>query len=417
MLFFYHLLMFVLSLSIRVASLWSVKARRWIQGRKNIFEKMEYEIDASKGPIIWMHCASLGEFEQGRPILEALRKENPHCRILLTFFSPSGYEVRKNTSLADWVFYLPLDGRRNANRFLDIVQPRMVIFVKYESWFHYLYALKKRGIPSLLISAFFRKEQNFFGVMGGLLRQMLDLYDMIFVQDKISLELLKKYNIKTSFVIAGDTRFDRVLELSGMDFHHNGIEKFIYGYNSIVAGSTWKEDEELLQTLHQKNPTLKMIIAPHEIHEKHLKELKILFPDSILMSDIEKGKEIGDEKILVIDCFGMLSKLYRFGTICYVGGGFNKAGIHNVLEAAAYGKVVCFGPNYRRTAEAGMLIASQAGFSVSNADQLISITDKMIKEPESRIRAERVALDFISASKGATKMIMEHVSQKLNSFH
>jgi 3-deoxy-D-manno-octulosonic-acid transferase len=417
MLFFYHLLMFGFSFSIRIASLWSEKARLWIRGRKNIFENMQYEIDPGKGPIIWMHCASLGEFEQGRPVLEALRKEYPHIRILLTFFSPSGYEVRKNTTLADWVFYLPLDGKRNANRFLDIVQPHMAIFVKYESWFHYLYALKKRGIPSLLISAFFRKEQNFFGVLGGLLRKMLDLYDIIFVQDEISAELLKKYNIKTLYVIAGDTRFDRVLELSGMDFHHNGIEKFVSDSKLIVAGSTWKEDEDLLMALHQSDPTLKFIIAPHEIHEKHLTELKLMLPDSILLSDIERGKEIRDEKILLVDCFGILSKLYRLGTVCYVGGGFNKAGIHNILEAAAYGKVVFFGPNHKRTAEAGMLITNKAGFCVDNADQFIGIVKKMIAEPTTRLQSEKAALDFISASKGATKDIIRYVSQNLNSFH
>jgi len=378
---------------------------------------MQYEIDPGKGPILWMHCASLGEFEQGRPVLEAIRKEYPQFRILLTFFSPSGYEVRKNTTLADWVFYLPLDGKRNANQFLDIVQPRMAIFVKYESWFHYLYALKKRDIPSLLISAFFRKEQNFFGIMGGLLRKMLDLYDVIFVQDSISAELLKKYNIKTSHFIAGDTRFDRVLELSGMDFHHNGIEKFVSDSKVIVAGSTWEEDEDLLLALHQSDPSLKFIIAPHEIHEKHLTQLKLMLPDSILLSDVENGKEIGEEKILLVDCFGILSKLYRFGTVCYVGGGFNKAGIHNILEAAAYGKFVFFGPNYKRTAEAGMLIACNAGCSVDNADQFIGIVKKMIEEPATRKQSESAALDLISASKGATSSIMRYVSQNLKSFH
>jgi len=378
---------------------------------------MQYEIDPGKGPILWMHCASLGEFEQGRPVLEAIKKEYPQFRILLTFFSPSGYEVRKNTKLADWVFYLPLDGKRNANQFLDIVQPRMAIFVKYESWFHYLYALKKRGIPSLLISAFFRKEQNFFGIMGGLLRKMLDLYDVIFVQDSISAELLKKYNIKTSHFIAGDTRFDRVLELSGMDFHHNGIEKFVSDSKVIVAGSTWEEDEDLLLALHQSDPSLKFIIAPHEIHEKHLTQLKLMLPDSILLSDVENGKEIGEEKILLVDCFGILSKLYRFGTVCYVGGGFNKAGIHNILEAAAYGKFVFFGPNYKRTAEAEMLIACNAGCSVDNADQFIGIVKKMIEEPATRKQSESAALDFISASKGATSSIMRYVSQNLKSFH
>jgi 3-deoxy-D-manno-octulosonic-acid transferase len=417
MLFFYHLLMFGFSFSIRLASLWSEKARQWIRGRERIFERMASSIDPANGPIVWMHCASLGEFEQGRTVLESIRKEYPHFRILLTFFSPSGFEVRKNTKLADWVFYLPLDGKRNANRFLDIVQPSMAIFVKYESWFHYLYALQKRDIPSLLISAFFRKEQNFFGMMGRLLRKMLDLYDFIYVQDKISADLLKQYDIKAPHAIAGDTRFDRVNELAMQEFHHPIIEKFVANHNVIVAGSTWREDEELLLALHEQNPTLKFILAPHEVNEVHIAALKSKFKDAVFLSALEKDMEIGEENVLVIDCFGMLSKLYRFGTICYVGGGFNKAGIHNILEAAAYGKLVFFGPNHQRTAEAGELIKIGVGFSISTSQDFVKEIQHLISDQASRLALEKKAADFVESRTGATKQIMTHVSRILNSFH
>lgn len=378
---------------------------------------MENCIDPSKGPVLWMHCASLGEFEQGRPVLEQFKKEHPSHRILLTFFSPSGYEVRKNTALADWVFYLPLDGKRNATRFLDIAKPELAIFVKYESWFHYLYALKKRGIPSMLISAFFRKEQNFFGVMGGLLRKMLDLYGQIFVQDEISLRLLRDHDIKAPYAIAGDTRFDRVAALADQEFHHPLIDAFSKHQPTIVAGSTWEQDEDLLAALQKAKPDLRIILAPHEIDEIHLKKIRSTFNDVIFLSDENNANQAIQARVLVIDCFGMLSKLYRFGTLCYVGGGFNKAGIHNILEAAAYGKVVFFGPNHQRTAEAGALIKLGAAFSVQDPIGFVEKVDHMLTDHESRKNAEAVSLQFISKGKGATAMIMDHIRQNLKSLH
>ena len=378
---------------------------------------MEQAIDPSKGPILWMHCASLGEFEQGRPVLEKFKEDYPSYRILLTFFSPSGYEVRKNTPLADWIFYLPLDGKRNANRFLDIVQPRMAIFVKYESWFHYLYAINKRGIPSLLISAFFRKEQNFFGVMGGLLRKMLDLYGKIFVQDEISASLLRDYHIKAPFTIAGDTRFDRVTAVAETPFHHSIIENFCQDADTLVAGSTWEEDEDLLASLQLSRPNLKMIIAPHEINELHLKRIQEKFQNLVLLSEVDKGKECSQAKVLVIDCFGMLSKLYRFGSICYVGGGFNKAGIHNILEAAAYHKIVFFGPNHQRTAEAASLISLGVGISVSNPALFSQQAIDVLEDADLRKSLESRAAAFLNNGKGATSLIMSHISQNLNSLH
>ena len=409
--------MFGFSFSIRLASLWSEKARSWIRGRKEIFERMRQVIDPAEGPILWMHCASLGEFEHGRPVLEKFKEDYPSYRILLTFFSPSGYEVRKNTPLANWVFYLPLDGKRNANQFLDIVQPRMAIFVKYESWFHYLYALKKRGIPSLLISAFFRQHQNFFGVMGGLLRKMLDLYGKIFVQDEISASLLKDYQIKAPFIIAGDTRFDRVSAVAETPFHHTIIQKFCQDSLTLVAGSTWEADEDMLAALHQSQQHLKMIIAPHEINDLHIKTLQNKFHDLVLLSDLNNGKDLGNARVLVIDCFGMLSKLYRYGTLTYVGGGFNKAGIHNILEAAAYHKIVFFGPNHQRTAEAASLISLGVGISVSHPATFTQKAIDLLENTESRKSLESKAAAYINHGKGATSLIMSHISQNLNSLH
>ena len=417
MLFLYHLLMFGFSFSIRLASLWSEKARSWVRGRKEVFESMQQVIDPAEGPILWMHCASLGEFEQGRPVLEKFKEDYPSYRILLTFFSPSGYEVRKNTPLANWVFYLPLDGKRNANRFLDIVQPRMAIFVKYESWFHYLYNLKKRGIPSLLISAFFRKEQTFFGIMGSLLRKLLDLYGQIFVQDEISSSLLREYHIKAPYAIAGDTRFDRVAAVAKMPFHHPDIERFCQDADTLVAGSTWEADEDMLAALYQSQQHLKMIIAPHEINELHIKSLQNKFHDLVLLSDLNNGKDLGDARVLVIDCYGMLSKLYRYGTLTYVGGGFNKAGIHNILEAAASHKIVFFGPNHQRTAEAASLIALGVGISVSHPATFTQKAIDLLGNTESRKSLESKAAAYINHGKGATSLIMSHISEKLNSLH
>ena len=411
MLFFYHIFLHVYDSGIRFASIWNTKARLWVEGRKNIFERLKSAVENGQGPIIWMHSSSLGEFEQGKPVLESLKTTYPDHRILLTFFSPSGYEIRKNYDRADMIFYLPLDGRIRSRKFLDTVRPALAIFIKYESWFYYLNGLHKRGIPTLLISAIFTPKQNFFGPMGGFLRTLLESYTHLFVQDASSSAILQKFKLKAPVTIAGDTRYDRVAEITGTTFHHSVIEGFCNEANTMIAGSTWKEDEEMLSGLLDAQPDLKLIIAPHEIGPKHLQEISRLFKQNILLSEADDHAKLKDARVLIIDCIGMLSKLYRYATICYVGGGFNVAGIHNILEPAAYGKTVVFGPNHDRTAEANALIKTGVGFSYSTNLDLVSITETLLSDNGLRTSLEEAAKHFVLQRKGATDIIVRHIAE------
>lgn len=411
MLFFYHIFLFCYNSGIRLASCWNAKARLWVDGRKNIFERLKASVEKGEGPIVWIHSSSLGEFEQGKPVLECLKTTYPNHRILLTFFSPSGYEIRKNYDGADMIFYLPLDGPIRSRKFLDIVKPSMAIFIKYESWFYYLNGLKKRGTPTLLISAIFTPKQNFFGPLGGFLRTLLESYTHLFVQDAPSAAILQKFNVKVPISVAGDTRYDRVTEITHLPFHHNVIEAFCSDADIMIAGSTWKEDEEMLSGLLDANPALKLIIAPHEINTKHIQEIRQLFSKNILLSEAEDHERLKGIRVLIIDCIGMLSKIYRYATISYVGGGFNAAGIHNILEPAAYGKTVIFGPNHDRTAEAKALIETGAGFSYSTKQQLVSIIDTLLSDTEMRASLDEKARNFIQKRKGATAIIIRHIEE------
>jgi 3-deoxy-D-manno-octulosonic-acid transferase len=412
MLFFYHIFLLFYDAGLSIASCWNAKARLWVEGRKNIFERLKAAVEKGQGPILWIHSSSLGEFEQGKPVLESLKTAYPHHRILLTFFSPSGYEIRKNYDGADMVFYLPLDGPIRSRKFIDIINPELAIFIKYESWFYYLKGLKKRGIPTLLISAIFTPKQNFFGPMGGFLRSLLESYSHLFVQDPPSAAILQKFKLKVPVSVAGDTRYDRVAEITHMPFHHSTIEAFCCESDTIIAGSTWKEDEEMLSGLLEANPALKLIIAPHEINTKHIQEIKRLFRKSVLLSEADDHDRLKDARVLIIDCIGMLSKLYRHATISYVGGGFNAAGIHNILEPTAYGKTVIFGPNHDRTAEAKALIDAGVGFSYSTKQELVSITEKQLSDIETRRSLEGKARNFVQQRKGATDIIVRHIEEK-----
>jgi 3-deoxy-D-manno-octulosonic-acid transferase len=300
MLFFYHIFLHLYGSGIRFASIWNAKARLWVDGRKNIFERLKAAVEKGQGPIIWMHSSSLGEFEQGKPVLERLKTAYPQHRILLTFFSPSGYEIRKNYDGADMVFYLPLDGRIRSRKFLDIVSPELAIFIKYESWFCYLNGLKKRGIPTLLISAIFTPNQNFFGPFGGFLRTLLKSYTHLFVQDAASAAILQKFELKVPVTIAGDTRYDRVAEVTQLPFQHGAIEAFFNKTDTLIAGSTWKEDEEMLSGLLDAMPDLKLIIAPHEVNQKHIQGLMQLFRKNILLSKVNDHASMKDARVLII---------------------------------------------------------------------------------------------------------------------
>jgi 3-deoxy-D-manno-octulosonic-acid transferase len=406
----YDLFLKCYALGIRLVSLWSVKAQLWLKGRQNIFALLQDKLPKDNRPLVWMHCASLGEFEQGRPLLEKIKQTYPDTKILLTFFSPSGYEVRKHYEGADLVAYLPMDGASNARAFLDTTQPLLAIFVKYESWFHYLKTLQQRKIPTILVSAIFTRQQNYFGPLGGFLRKMLDCYTHIFVQDNQSLHMAKSHGIAAPCSISGDTRFDRVVEIASQPFTNNLIEKFCQTQTVLVAGSTWKDDENIIAGFLHKHPEIKAVIAPHETDESSCKRLLVEFPHAVLLSQAHQSIS-PQVQVLIIDSMGMLSKLYRWATIAYIGGGFNKSGIHNVLEAAVYGKVTVFGPNHDRSAEAAALIENGSGFSIATGEQFNQILDQLLGDKHNLALRERMASEYVQKNQGATAIILDYIKE------
>jgi len=411
--FFYNIFLLLFRASMHVASLFNAKAKKWVKGRKNIFEKLEQSI-GNGDPVIWMHCASLGEFEQGRPVIEELKIRFPNYKILLTFFSPSGYEAQKNYEGADLVFYLPMDGPKNAKRFLEIVKPSLVVFVKYELWYYYLKKIKYRQIPLLLISALFRKDMSFFKWYGGLQIKILSRFDHLFVQNKSSKDLIDSVGLAAITTISGDTRFDRVINIAENFQPIPAIEKFIGNSKSIIAGSTWKEDEEILQKVVAAidDPSLKLIIAPHEITEKHIKEIKELFPAALLFSELKNNQQTNESNTLVIDNIGMLSKLYYYSYLSYIGGGLKSNGIHNVLEAAVYNKIVLFGPFYKKYSEAIGLVESGGGVSFIDEKDLKGQIENLLLNKEEYNQHSKAAGDFVLSNKGATEKIIKFIQEK-----
>ncbi|MGF7076671.1 3-deoxy-D-manno-octulosonic acid transferase [Mucilaginibacter sp. 3215] len=405
------------SLFIRFAALFNNKAKLWVAGRKNpVFVRIESSI--------WFHFASLGEFEQGRPILEAMRNLHPKKKIVVTFFSPSGYEIRKNTPLADFVYYLPLDTARNARRFIDAINPEIVIFTKYEYWFHFFNEANKRNIPLYIVSGIFRPAQVFFKWYGGFNRRILSLVSHFFLQDEASAQLLKGIGI-TNASVSGDTRFDRVWANAQNPKVLPLIEQFKNGHKLFIAGSTWPQDENILAKLVSQYPDWKFIFAPHEIPEEKVNNLIDLLPQgkAITFSQLRteaEGLKSGDFinqsltsnnlQSLVIDNIGMLSSLYAYADIAYIGGGFG-VGIHNTLEAAAFGLPVIFGPNYQKFNEARELIALKAGFSISNETELKDIVDTLVNdEPFYNITRKKV-FNYVKENVGATEMIMKYIDK------
>lgn len=399
-----------------MAALFNTKARKWVQGRQNILERIEAAM-TGQDKVIWVHCASLGEFEQGRPVMERLRQIHTGHRILLTFFSPSGYEARKDYKGADWVFYLPLDGPRTARRFLESVSPVLVIFVKYEFWYYYLKKVKYRQIPLLLVSALFWEKMSFFKWYGGMQRKMLSRFDHLFVQDQVSKTLLDKIGLSAICSISGDTRFDRVIAIAEKAESIPMIEAFTHNRLTIVAGSTWPEDEAVLQaTLAAlEEEAVQLIIAPHEITEKHLGNIGKMFPQALFYSQLQAGNfpaaSPSRSSVLIIDNIGLLSRLYRYAYISYIGGGFGK-GIHNTLEAAVYGKPVLFGPIYHKFKEAEDLIRRGAAISIQSAGDAVQCIGQMIVDREEYGRRAEGARDYVYASRGATEKIILFIQEK-----
>lgn len=400
-------------LAIRIAALWNPKARLWVAGRKQVFANLSGRPAGNTSKRIWMHCASLGEFEQGRPLLEALRNAYPDAFILLTFFSPSGYEIRKHYPLASQVSYLPMDGALRSRRFVRQVQPDLAIFIKYEFWYHYLQALKGAGVPTLLVSAIFRPSQPFFKPWGGFWRNMLRCYAGIFVQDQRSAELLAGAGVADRTRVSGDTRFDRVLDVSRDGSPLPRIEAFCGSATVIVAGSTWPEDEEVLAHFARSNPSIRFIIAPHEIDEDHLAEIEKRYPASIRFSTLpESGMPSTDEQhVLLMDNMGMLSKLYRYAQLTYVGGGFGGAGIHNILEAAVYGKPVIFGPVHQKSREALELQARGGAFSIQSAVEFEDLAESLLGDAGALERACQASAAYVREQAGATGKIMQWIQE------
>jgi 3-deoxy-D-manno-octulosonic-acid transferase len=414
----YNFSIFLYTLGIRIASGWNPKARLWTNGRKNIFPLLEKNFIHGSKKTIWMHCASLGEFEQGRPLLEAIKEVYPDCVILLTFFSPSGYEIRKNYAGADFVFYLPADSKKNAERFLKITRPDLAIFIKYEFWYHYLTQLKENKIPTLLVSAIFRDSQPFFKAYGGFWRKMLSCYRFIFVQDNNSLNLLKEIGFEKNAAISGDTRFDRVIAIAENEINLPIIKAFCGNQEVLVAGSTWIEDEEVLDHYANNHTAKRFIIAPHEVHEAHIIEVEKLFRQAVRYSTLtavnneEKLTEIlAGKNILIMDNMGMLSKLYHYATITYVGGGFGGAGIHNILEAAVYGKPVLFGPVNQKSREAQDLLELGAAITIESALELENTLNTLFMDKDKCKALGKLASGYVYKESGATQKIVQFIQE------
>lgn len=402
-----------------VAGLFKPKAKLWSEGRRDIFTKMASAITLGD-KIAWFHVASLGEFEQGRPLIELMRERYPQYKILITFFSPSGYQVRKNYEGADYIFYLPSDTPANVKRFMSIVRPQVAFFIKYEFWLNYLAALREAKVPTFLVSSIFRESQIFFKPHGAIFREALEAFTHIFTQNEESVELLKSIGFERASAV-GDTRFDRVYSIVSSAKDLEVVNKFVETEDSratdvFVAGSTWPPDEKILVELINAYPNFKFIIAPHEIDATRIEALRSeIRGSSVLYTDFENNvtehaATLAWAQVLFINTIGVLSSAYKYGRAAYIGGGFG-VGIHNTLEAATFGMPLSFGPNYQRFREACKLIECFGAASVSDYDQLKSWFDSVVLDPQAHARASSACSDYVASNIGATKAVIDFYSK------
>ena len=392
-------------LIVRVVALFNAKAKLLIDGQRETFDILRAKIDPSAA-YLWFHAASLGEFEQGRPLMEAIRKQYPKYKIVVTFYSPSGYEVRKNYAAADIVCYLPPDTRDNVSRFLDILQPQKVIFIKYEFWHNYLHALKKRGIETYIISAIFREDQLFFKWFGVWYRRMLSCFNHLFVQDEQSERLLATIGI-TNVTICGDTRFDRVVDIQNQAKQLPILDKFANKF-TLIAGSSWPKDEDIFIEYFNRHPEMKLVVAPHEIHEEHINSIISKLNRPFLKYSEANETNVSEVDCLIIDCYGLLSSIYRYGDVAYIGGGFGVS-IHNLTEAAVYGIPVVFGPTFAKFREAHELLACQGGFTISDLEQFETLMDNWFANPIVLKENGAAAGNYIHQNKGAAEVILQKI--------
>ncbi|MDO9037736.1 MAG: glycosyltransferase N-terminal domain-containing protein [Lutibacter sp.] len=411
MYFLYNLLILFAGFVLKITALFNKKIKLFIDGRKQTFFKLQQAI-AEADEVIWMHCASLGEFEQGRPIIEKLKIKFPAKKVVLTFFSPSGYEVRKNYEYADVVCYLPLDSAQNAKIFLDIVHPQLAIFVKYEFWPNLLKELKARNIETLLVSGIFRENQSFFKGYGAWMRKSLLSFSHFFVQDENSKLLLNSINFN-NVTVSGDTRFDRVFEITQQNNKLPFIEEFIDNKYALVAGSTWKEDEMMLVDYinNKTSENEKFIIAPHNINPKDIAELKNSISKKVVLFSEKDNKNLSHYQVFIIDTVGILTKIYSYAHVAYVGGGFTKTGVHNVLEPATFGIPILIGPNYHKFNEAVDLVKNKACFVVDNVKELSLHLEKFYQSDEMRLKIGVNAKKQVADKTGATAKILEFIEK------
>ncbi|RIJ48893.1 3-deoxy-D-manno-octulosonic acid transferase [Maribellus luteus] len=408
MTFLYNLGIYFYALATRVAALFNPKAKLFVSGRKNWKQQLKSGVD-SQADYLWFHCASLGEFEQGRPVIEEVRKEFPQYKIALTFFSPSGYEIRKNYDGADLVAYLPLDTKSNVRYFLDVLQPRKAFFVKYEYWYNYIHQLKQRNIPLYIVSAIFRENQSFFknSLWGKWYRKMLFSFEHIFIQNEKSAQLLEKIDI-TNYTIAGDTRFDRVAAIAKSAKKFENVEKFKGNSPLIIAGSTWKPDEELLAAFINNSRGVKFILAPHEVAPANINRIHQLLKKKAISFSKVQNTAIEEFDVLIIDSIGILSSLYQYGNIAYIGGGFG-VGIHNILEAATFKLPIIFGPNYLKFKEAVDLVEEKGAFPIDDSNSLNKALNRLLEDKNELANASGICQKYVEKNVGSTKVIIKKV--------
>ena len=409
MLFIYNLIVQIASFLLRLIAFFSHKIKLFVEGRKNVFEIIQQNINP-KDKTIWFHAASLGEYEQGLPVIEEIKIKYPNHKIVITFFSPSGYEVRKNNSVADVTVYLPLDTRKNANYFLKLVHPEMVFFIKYEYWPNYLNELQKLKTPTYLISGVFRKNQMFFKWYGGFYRKALNSFNYFFVQNENSKNLLLKLG-KTNVSVSGDTRFDRVATILEKDNSLDFISEFKNNTLTVVVGSSWPKDETLLvDFINNTSEKVKFIIAPHNIKKEQIQELKNSISKKVILFSELPTKNLAHFDVFIIDTIGILTKIYSYADIAYVGGGFGNPGVHNILEPATFGIPIIIGPNYSHFAEATALVNMGGCEAISNITELNDVFTKLFKNEVIREEKGHICSTFVKMNKGATSIIMNKIS-------
>ncbi|MBI9035887.1 MAG: 3-deoxy-D-manno-octulosonic acid transferase [Bacteroidales bacterium] len=395
---------------IHIAAQFNPKAKQWVLGRKNWEQRLQQEFKPN-GPVVWFHCASLGEFEQGRPVMELYKAKHPDHFLLVTFFSPSGYEIRKDYELADYTCYLPADTPSNARKFIKLINPKLVFFIKYEFWFNYIHEIRTHHLPLYFISGIFRKNQHFFKSWGSWYRNQLQNITHFFVQNNESVQLLHSIGVE-NVSMSGDTRFDRVEKLEQNQKTFPLIEKFIADNKIIIVGSSWENEETFIAQLIKKNiPGYKFIIAPHEVHEEKIQRLLKKLPVQAMRYSLADEQKIQDFKVLIIDSIGLLGFLYKYSHIAIIGGGFND-GLHNTLEALTYGVPVIFGPKYHHFPEAFELIENGAGFSITDQDSFFQAINPLMENEEFHQKASKTAYDYIRSKTGVARKILEEIQAK-----